>query len=205
MSTAKENWRIEGEYFESCNCELLCPCLLSGATARPTEGHCDVVLGFHVNKGTYGTTDLSGLNAVQALITQGVMSKGGGTLAVYVDSSANEQQRAALEAIFSGAAGGPPSLFGPMIANRLPTKSAPITFSAEGKSRKLTIPNIADITVEGVTGAGNQVVYLDNVGHPLSKRLAAAKSTKSSFKDHNLVFENSGRNGHFSQISWSNT
>jgi len=29
-------WRISGEYFESCNCEVLCPCLLSRAQARPT-------------------------------------------------------------------------------------------------------------------------------------------------------------------------
>ena len=40
---ANEGWRIEGEYFESCNCELLCPCLLTQAKVSPTEGHCDVV------------------------------------------------------------------------------------------------------------------------------------------------------------------
>ena len=115
---SNENWRIDGEYFESCNCELLCPCLLSHAQARPTEGHCDVVLGIHIKQGNYGKVDISGLNAVQALMTPGAMSKGNGTLAVYVDSRANEPQRAALEAIFTGAAGGPPSLFGPMISTR---------------------------------------------------------------------------------------
>jgi hypothetical protein len=60
---ANDIWRIEGEYFESCNCELLCPCLLSNAQARPTEGHCDVVLAIHIRNGNYGTTDLSGLSA----------------------------------------------------------------------------------------------------------------------------------------------
>ncbi len=204
MSIAKENWRIEGEYFESCNCEVLCPCLLSSAQAPPTEGHCDVVLGFHVNRGNYGKTDISGLNAVQALITPGPMAQGGGTFALYVDSKANSEQRAALEAIFDGSTGGPPSMFAPMITTRLPTKSAPITFSVEGKVRKLSIPNIADVTVEGITGAGGQVVWLDNVGHPASTRLAAAKGKSSSFRDHNLVFENSGRNGHFAPINWSN-
>src|SRR5579864_3751932 len=112
---SNESWRIEGEYFESCNCELLCPCLLSHAQARPTEGHCDVVLGIHINQGVYGKVDISRLNAVQPMMTPGAMAKGNGTLAVYVDSRGNEAQRAALEAIFTGAAGGPPSLFGPMI------------------------------------------------------------------------------------------
>jgi hypothetical protein len=201
---SNENWRIDGEYFESCNCELLCPCLLSHAQARPTEGHCDVVLGIHIKQGNYGKVDISGLNAVQALMTPGAMSKGNGTLAVYVDSRANEPQRAALEAIFTGAAGGPPSLFGPMISTRLPTKTAPIEFKSDGKTWRLSIPGITDVTVEGVTGAANQNVWLDNVGHPFSRRLAAAKATSSHYKDHSLAFDNSGRNGHFSAINWSN-
>ena len=90
MTTKKESWRIVGEYFESCNCEVLCPCLLSGAQARPTEGHCDVVLAFHVTKGNYGHVDISGLSAVQALMTPAEMAKGGGTLALYVDSRGND-------------------------------------------------------------------------------------------------------------------
>ncbi len=204
MSGTKENWRIEGEYFESCNCEMLCPCLLSASQARPTEGHCDVVLAFHVNRGNYGKTDISGLNAVQALLTPGPMAEGGGTLAIYIDSKANDAQRAALEAIFDGSSGGPPSLFAPIISTRLPTKSAPITFTSNGNSKKLSIPNIAEVAIEGVTSAGNKVVWIENVSHPASTRLAIAKGTSSSYKDHNLEFENSGRNGHFAPINWSN-
>ena len=199
-----QNWRIEGDYFESCNCDLLCPCLLSHAQARPTQGHCDVVLAAHIEKGSYGSVDLSGLNAVQALTTPAEMSKGGGTLAVYVDRRANQMQRAALEAIFTGNAGGPPSLMSGMIATQLPTRSAEINFSSDGKKFSVSIPGITEVTVEGVIGARDQVVWLENVGHPFSRRLAAARGTHSHFADHSLVFDNSGRNGHFSPISWSN-
>jgi len=198
------SWHIDGEYFESCNCELLCPCLLSNAQARPTEGHCDVVLGIHIKHGSYGAIDISGLNAVQAMTTPGPMAKGNGTLAVYVDSRANDAQRTALEAIFTGAAGGPPSLFGPMVSTLLPTKPAQIDFKSDGKTWQLSIAGITQVTVEGVTGAGNQNVWLDNVGHPYSTRLAAAKATSGHYQDHSLAFENSGRNGHFSAINWSN-
>jgi hypothetical protein len=111
--------------------------LLSHAQARPTEGHCDVVLGIRIAQGSYGAVDISGLNAVQAMTTPGIMTKGNGTLAVYVDSRANGTQRAALEAIFTGAAGGPPSLFGPMISTRLPTKTARIEFKSDGKTWQL--------------------------------------------------------------------
>jgi hypothetical protein len=201
---ANDIWRIEGEYFESCNCEFLCPCLLSNAQARPTEGHCDVVLAIHVRQGNYGATDISGLSAVQALTTPGPMAKGNGTIAVYLDSRANEAQRAALEMIFTGAAGGPPSLFGPMVAKQLPTKSTAIEFSSDGKTWQLRMPQIAEVTVEGVAGAGGRNVWFDNVGHPYSSRLAAAKGAASSYADHGMTFDNSGRNGHFSAISWSN-
>ena len=201
---ANDRWRIEGEYFESCNCELLCPCLLSSLQARPTEGHCDVVLAIHVKQGNYGATDLAGLTAVQALSTPGSMAQGNATLAVYLDSRANDAQRAAFEAIFTGAAGGPPSLFGPLITKLLPTKSTAIEFSSDGKTWKLRMPHISDVTVEGVTGAGGRNMWLDNVPHPFSTRLAVAKATKSNYTDHGMTFENSGRNGHFSAISWSN-
>lgn len=202
---SEPKWQVEGDYFESCNCDLLCPCLLSNAQARPTQGHCDVVLAIHISQGTYGSVDLSGLNAVQALTTPAEMSKGNGTLAVYVDNRANGAQRAALEAIFTGNAGGPPAMFRGMVATRLPTKSAEINFSTDGKKFSVSIPKITEVTVEGVIGVRDQVVWLDHVGHPFSQRLAAAKGTQSHFADHSLNFDNSGRNGHFSPISWSST
>jgi hypothetical protein len=202
MSNTK--WRIEGDYFESCNCEVLCPCLLSHAQARPTEGHCDVVLAINIAKGDCDGVDLSGLRAVQALTTPGPMGQGNGTMAVYVDSRANEAQRTALEAIFTGNAGGPPSLLAGMVARRLPTKSAAIDFSADGRTCKVSIAGTTEVTIEGVAGAGNQVVWLDNIGHPYSVRLAVAKGGKSRYQDHSLNFDNSGRNGHFSAISWTN-
>ncbi|MBV8774056.1 MAG: DUF1326 domain-containing protein [Deltaproteobacteria bacterium] len=198
-----QSWRIEGDYFESCNCDLLCPCLLSHAQARPTRGHCDVVLATHIARGNYGNLDLSGLNAMQALTTPGEMSKGGGTLALYVESRANDAQRTALEAIFSGNAGGPPALMNGMIATRLPTRSVQIDFTSDGKRFAVSVPGVTDVTVEGVIGASNQVVWLDNVGHPFSRRLAAARSIQSHFADHSMNFENSGCNGHFSAIRWS--
>ncbi|HEX9116454.1 MAG TPA: DUF1326 domain-containing protein [Anaerolineae bacterium] len=27
----------KGEYFESCNCDMLCPCVVTGVAARPTQ------------------------------------------------------------------------------------------------------------------------------------------------------------------------
>ncbi|HUY19023.1 MAG TPA: DUF1326 domain-containing protein [Candidatus Binataceae bacterium] len=198
-----EKWQIEGEYFESCNCIVLCPCLLSHLAATPTDGHCDVVLAVHINRGRYGELDLSGLNSVQALSTPGPMGKGNGVLAVYVDSRGSAAQRDALQKIFTGGAGGPPSLFGPLISKQLPTKAATIDFTIDGNQRKLSMPGIADITIEGLAGADQKVVWLENVFHPFSSHLAVAQGKESHYQDGSLDFRNSGRNGHFSPIKWS--
>ncbi len=203
MSEVNQSWLVEGEYFESCNCEVLCPCLLSHMAARPTEGHCDVVIGFHVSRGRFASVDLAGLNAAVAIYSPGKMADGNWTLAAYIDERGSDEQRAALESILSGKAGGPMSALAALVRTVLPTKTAPIRFEMEGGTRRLTIAGVSEVAVEGIVGAGQQVVYLDNAAHPIAQRLAVARSTASRFSDHGLKFENSGRNGHFASISWS--
>lgn len=198
-----EPWQLDGEYFESCNCELLCPCLLTKGS-RPTEGHCDVVVAFHIDSGKYGQTDLSGLNAVLAIYTPGIMTHGNWTVEPYIDVRASAAQRSAIEQIITANAGGPLSRFAPLITKRLPAKPAPITFVSEGRTRKVVIPNVTDVTVEGVLGADSQQVWFENVAHFANRHLAAAKGTSSHFKDEAFNFDNSGRNGHFAPIKWSN-
>lgn len=92
----------------------------------------------------------------------------------------------------------------PLIATRLPAKAVEIVTTVEGKRRKLVMPGIAEVMVEGIVGAGGGEVWLDNVGHFASRRLAAARGTASRFQDQGLVFDNSGRNGHYAAIEWSN-
>jgi len=72
-------WRLTGEYFENCNCSVVCPCLVSTnapLTARPTEGTCDVVLAFHIDRGSYDGTSLDGLNIALAVHSPGPMADG---------------------------------------------------------------------------------------------------------------------------------
>ncbi len=196
-------WQITGQYFESCNCEVLCPCLLSRAQARPTEGHCDVVIAIRVESGHFGPTPLDGLNAVLVVYTPGVMAKGGWTVACYVDAQGDVAQRHGLEAICAGQAGGPLGRFAPLIATRLPTRTVPISFEGRGKTRTVQVPGVMQVTVEGIVGVRDEEVWLENVAHFASRRLAAARGTASHYRDHTLTFENTGRNGHYAPIRWS--
>ena len=116
---AQAQWHLSGDYFENCNCSVVCPCLVSTSaplTSRPTEGVCDVALIFHIDSGRYDSTTLDGLNVALAVHTPGPMAEGNWSVGAYIDQGADDKQTEALAAIFTGAAGGPMAQLAPLIA-----------------------------------------------------------------------------------------
>jgi hypothetical protein len=102
------SWRIRGSYFESCNCDAICPCRrIDGARGgRSTHGVCLGVLSWLIEEGAAEGTDLSGLRA--AMATRYSDDEPGSPWAwiLYLEARATDEQRAALESIFSGRLGG---------------------------------------------------------------------------------------------------
>ncbi|MGI8552948.1 MAG: DUF1326 domain-containing protein, partial [Dehalococcoidia bacterium] len=61
MVSTQARWQFHGDYFENCNCEIVCPCLFSPApqmSAQPTAGACEVGFGFHIESGRFGDATL---------------------------------------------------------------------------------------------------------------------------------------------------
>ena len=199
-----EKWNIAGEYFESCNCDLICACLVQADTPRD---RCDAALAFHIDNGTYGQTKLDGLSAVLVVSFPGPgkMRNGNWTAAVYVDEKGTKEQQEALGNIFSGKAGGTPgALFTGLVSRFLGVKATPISFQINGNDRKLSIPNILDIDISAVTGRdGKEPIWATNAAHPVSQKLALAASRAYSYSDHNLSWNTSGTNGHFAPFTWA--
>ncbi|MBI2859346.1 MAG: DUF1326 domain-containing protein [Chloroflexi bacterium] len=207
MTTQKTNWEISGEYFENCNCDVLCPCLVSPLgmlQARPTKGFCDVYFVFHINEGRYGDTNLAGLNVALAAHVPDAAIKGNWACAAYLDSKASPKQQEALGAIFTGAAGGPMSALAPLIGQMLGAKVVPITFQSEGKKRSATIPNILEAAVQAVpTLAPDAVITVDS-GYPIvPKGLVAAYGVSSKYNDYNFHWDNTGKNSFYGAFKWS--
>src|SRR2546429_6281650 len=74
---AQVQWHFSGDFFENCNCSVVCPCLVSKAaplTSRPTEGVCNLPLFFHIEKGSYGGVALDGLNVALVIHAPGPMA-----------------------------------------------------------------------------------------------------------------------------------
>ncbi|MDA8052520.1 MAG: DUF1326 domain-containing protein [Rhodospirillales bacterium] len=207
--SAQVQWKLSGDYFENCNCRVVCPCLVSTAAplnSRPTEGICDAALVFHVENGTYDGLSLDDLNVALIARIPGPMADGNWTIAAYIDTRANDRQAEALEAIFSGSAGGPMAAFAPLIGTSLGTKKVPIAYAIDGKTRSVRIPDIMQMSVEPLPSLrGNEEIWAAT-GHPANpdKLAFAAGSPGSTFRDYGMQWDNSGRNGHYAPISWSN-
>ncbi|WIM09185.1 DUF1326 domain-containing protein [Enhydrobacter sp.] len=202
-------WELSGDYFENCNCDVVCPCLVSAGppmTARPTQGVCDVALAFHVDSGKYGDVSLDGLNVVVVAHTPGAMGEGNWTLAAYVDQRADDKQTEALGAIFGGAAGGPMAVFAPLVGKNLGAKKVPIEYAVNGKRRTVEIPGVMNMTVEPLPTLHPSGEIWAALGHPVApEKLALAVGGRdSTFADHGLRWDNSGKNGHYAPIHWSN-
>ena len=102
-------WAIRGSYFESCNCDPICPCRrIDGVSgSRSTHGICLGVLTWLIEEGQAGGTDLAGLPVALALRYDDDEPGSPWTWILYLDERGSEEQRAALEAIFTGRLGGP--------------------------------------------------------------------------------------------------
>jgi hypothetical protein len=101
-------WRVQGEYLESCNCEAICPCrMIAGVHGgRSTYGECFGLLSWHIEDGSAGAFDLKGLTVALACRYDDDEPGSPWSIVLYLDESGDAEQRAALEAIFLGAAGG---------------------------------------------------------------------------------------------------
>ncbi len=205
---ANVQWQINGEYFEACNCDFVCPCPTSAMAARPTKGHCDAGLVFRVERGRYGTTTLDGLSFAVLLHTPGPMIQGNWTVGVILDERATTEQREALTTIASGQGGGPMAAVGPLVGRFAGAEAKPIRIEKDGMRRSVSIPGMLDIAIEGVAGAKqSEPMYLDNVGHPAASRLALAKASRGHMHAFGIDWDDTsgGNNGHFAPFSWSSS
>jgi len=202
---AKTSWRISGDYFETCSCDFLCPCMPSNLAARPTQGHCNFAFVFHVDQGHYGDIALDGLNFAVVGHAPGVMAQGNWSVGVIADARASADQQQAITAIVSGQAGGPMAAVAPLLGKFLGVESKPIRYSKDGLKRSVSIPEMLDQAVEGVPGAkADEPLYIDNTIHPANSRLALAKAVRSHVHAFGITWDTtSGRNnGHFAPFAW---
>jgi hypothetical protein len=97
-------WRAAGSYLESCNCEAICPCRrIDGVMGgRSTYGICLGALSWRILEGHADGVKLDGLGVVLACRYSDDEEGSPWSFVLYLDDRADEAQREALEAIFTG-------------------------------------------------------------------------------------------------------
>jgi hypothetical protein len=172
---ASSSWILEGDYFEGCDCNVSCPCVLF--KGDPDEGHCNATAAWHIQNGSYDNTDVGGLNVVGVFHTPGNMLTGPKwKVALYIDEKATEEQSAPIEFGIDGR------------RRWLHIKD----------SMELEIEGVTG-------GDGNQESRLVNPAFSVvpGSDLVIARSTKYRYDDHGMKWDNSGRNGFYCKFRYS--
>lgn len=199
------SWEIAGTYFENCSCDMVCPCSASGLTHAADADRCTVVLAFHIESGSSGEVDLSGLNVCMVADAPKMMTDGGWKAALLTDDGASDEQADALNAIFGGQAGGPLADLAPLIGEMVGGGPAAISYADDGFSHRVTVGDMVDLAVEDFvspmdpTGNG---VRISGVGFP-ADTLAVGTATKASVNAFGMTWDTTGKNSFSAPFAWS--
>jgi hypothetical protein len=204
---ATPSWKISGQYFETCSCDFVCPCILGQMATRPSKGSCTFAMAMHIDQGSFGSVSLDGIPFVVLGYTPAEMGKGNWSVGLLIDERASAEQRDAITAIASGQAGGPMAPLSGLIGKFLGVDSAAIRIDRAGLKFTVKAGNLLEMAAEGQLGIDpntTEPLFLDNTGHPVSTRLALAHASKSHLHALGLSWDDdSGKNnGHFAPFAW---
>jgi hypothetical protein len=196
-------WKIEGTYFETCSCDVVCPCTASLALGADYD-RCRVTLVFNVVDGEVDGTDVSGLTVAAVADTPQVMTDGGWRLGVFIDDKASDEQAEKLGGVFGGQLGGPMGGLAPLIGENLGVERAPIEVREDGLTHSVRIGDAVDFEVEDVVPFGvesGEPARLSGIFHPAGSELTIAKATRSSINAFGIEYD--GKSGFSSRFSWA--
>ena len=197
-------WSIKGTYFESCSCEVVCPCTASLALGADYD-RCRVTLVFNVTEGEVDGTDVGGTVVAAVADTPKVMTEGNWRIGVFVDDGASDEQAEKLGAVFGGQLGGPMEGLGPLIGENLGLERAPIEVREDGLRHSVKIGDAVDIEVEDVVPFGvesGEPARITGIFHPVGSELTIAKATRAKVNAFGIEYE--GKSGFsVSQFAWA--
>jgi hypothetical protein len=195
-------WKLEGTYFETCSCEVVCPCTASLALGADYD-RCRVTLVFHITDGDVEGTDVSGLTVAGVGDAPKVMSEGNWRLGMFIDDAASDAQADKLGAVFGGQLGGPMEALAPLISENLGVERAPIEVREEGLRHSVRIGDAVDFEIEDVVPFGvesGEPARVSGIFHPAGPELTISKATRSDISAFGIEYE--GKSG-FSKSAFS--
>ncbi len=202
-------WRLDGDWFDVCKCNIPCPCEFAQA---PTFGDCDGILAWHVRKGAYGDVALDGLNVIALGHFEGNLWAGArAAMAIFIDARADSRQRDALQTIFGGKAGGWPAQFARGIAELRGIDFVPIEFEVADDlaTWRAAIPGKVEARADALSGPtmlpGQRCQTTNPPGSEVGPNAVATWGTSAVDRADALGFKwsRSGQSSKHIPFSWS--
>ncbi len=198
------SWNLRGSYFETCSCELMCPCNLSFSHGA-TYDFCRATLVFDIREGEVDGTDIGGRKVVAIIDTPKVMTDGNWRLGVFVDEQATDEQFDKLVQVFGGQLGGPMAALAPLVGEVLGAERAPIEISQDGLRHSVRVGDAIDFEVEDIVPFGSETgrpVRFDGAFHPVAPDLTMAEARHSHINAFGIQYE--GKTGvSTAEFSWA--
>jgi hypothetical protein len=198
------SWSLNGSYFETCSCDLMCPCNMSfdhGAT----NDYCRVTLVFNIKQGEIEGTDVSGLKVAAIADSPKVMTEGNWRLGLFIDDRASDDQMEKLTGVFGGQKGGPMETVVPLVGEMLGVERAPFEVVEDGLRHSVKIGDAIDFEIEDIVPFGvetGQPVRLVGVFHPAASEFNAAEAKRSRISAFGIEYE--GKTGiSTSEFAWA--
>jgi len=144
-------WRAAGRYFESCNCDAICPCRRIGGRlgGRSAHGICRGALSWLVEEGRAGEVQLDGLKAALVYTYDDDEEGSPWRLILHVDERGDQLQREALTGILLGRLGGPDVLGLPWVrkpSDLLELKTSAIELTPAGDGYELRVGDAVEVS-----------------------------------------------------------
>ena len=198
------SWSLKGSYFETCSCDLMCPCNMSFSKPA-TNDYCRVILFFNIKQGEIEGTDVSGLKVAAIADAPQVMADGNWRVGMFVDAGASDEQFEKLTAVFGGQKGGPMELAASLFGEVLGVERAPFEVVEEGLRHSLKIGDAIDFGIEDIVPWGletGQPIRLVGMFHPAASEFNAAQATRSRISAFGIEYEgNTGISA--SEFAWA--
>ncbi|WP_408960707.1 DUF1326 domain-containing protein [Natrinema sp. 74] len=175
----------------------------------PDDDVCTVSLAWHIEEGNYGDVDLDGV-AVGMLIStdEGVMfaPETEWDIVLLLDETANDNQREALEDIYSGRAGGIWAPVADTHVRSVDVTTVPINFSRDESDFSVEIGDAIEMDASGAVGFNEEVGTISP--HPLTKstEVQTGKSTTATVSyDDQFTWDVSGNNAYLGDFELANS
>lgn len=195
-------WQIKANYYEACNCDLGCPCNMSGF---PTHGFCEGNISFHVLQGNRDGVDLAGVKVAAAVKWPGAIHEGKGNMALFID--AKEEQRDAIVGILTAQDPGLPweilattvsDIHGPFFEKIVITDNDTDSHVKVGDKFEMKMQSFKN----PVSGDKHEAHMVLPSGF-IFKDGKIATTSKNVVDADGVTFDHSGHNAYYALVEWS--